>query len=434
MKSIWEYDINAKHPYPALSGSVKTSVLVIGGGITGLLISYFLKSKDIECIVIEAKKIGMGITKNTTAKITSQHGLIYDQLINKIGKENAAQYLLANENAIKKYRSICQDIDCDFITLPSYVYSTDNDKIIEKEVTAVQKLGEDAEFVSDIEIPLQIKGAIKFNDQAQFNPLKFINHLARELVIYENTPAISVDGHNVLTPNGKITAENIIIATHFPFINTHGCYFLKMYQQRSYVMALQNAQRLKGMYLEEKESGLSFREYKNLLIIGGGGHRTGEPGGGYEYLKKKSQILYPNSEELCSWATQDCITLDGIPYIGNYSKSLSNVFVATGFNKWGMSSSMVSAEILSDMITGREHPYKNVFSPQRFTANKKFFIHLGKTIKNFVYPSTKRCSHLGCALKYNKQEHSWDCPCHGSRFTENGDLIDNPATKGANIE
>lgn len=434
MKNLWNDSADIKNDFPSLSKNIYTPVLVIGGGLAGILTAYLLKNNGIDCVLVETNRVGMGITKNTTAKITSQHGLIYADLLSKIGRENSGKYLFANENAIKKYKSICKNLDCDFSETSAFVYSRCDSYRIENEVKTVKELGLDAEFVSNIELPITIKGAIKFKNQAQFNPLKFINHISKDLVIYENTPAILIDKNHVSTPKADITAESIIITTHFPFVNRYGFYFLKMYQQRSYVLGLKNAQNLENMYIDEKENKLSFRGYNDILLLGGGGHRTGEVGGGYGFLKHQAKIIYPKSEIAYSWATQDCITLDGMPYIGKYSKKFDNIFVATGFNKWGMTSSMVSAQILSDMIVGKKNPYASVFSPQRFTLNKRFFIHLGKTLKNFVYPSKKRCSHLGCALKYNRQEHSWDCACHGSRFSKEGDLLDNPATKGVNIE
>jgi glycine/D-amino acid oxidase-like deaminating enzyme len=219
-----------------------------------------------------------------------------------------------------------------------------------------------------------------------------------------------------------------VVATHFPFLNKHGFYFLKMYQHRSYVIAVKNAKNVGGMYVDEQSDGLSFRNYGDLLLLGGGGHRTGKSGGGFielEYIARKN---YKGCSPVYKWATQDCMTLDGIPYIGRYSKSTPDVFVATGFNKWGMTNSMVAADILCDLVQEKTSPYADVFSPSRTSLRPQLAINAFESTVGLLTPTAPRCPHLGCALKYNRAEHTWDCPCHGSRFTEQGELIDNPAT------
>lgn len=182
------------------------------------------------------------------------------------------------------------------------------------------------------------------------------------------------------------------------------------------------------MYLDAAENGLSFRHHGSTLLLGGGGHRTGKPGGGWRELEEKAKEYYPGAKIIRQWAAQDCMTLDGIPYIGRYSKNTPNVYVATGFNKWGMTSSMVSAGILSDLVQRKPNPYAAVFSPCRSILHKQLGLNLLESTKNLLTPTVPRCPHLGCALKWNPQEHSWDCPCHGSRFAEDGQLLDNPAT------
>ncbi len=433
-KSIWMENYKCKS-YPTLKKDIKTSVAVIGGGITGLLAAYFLEKNGIECVILEASKILNGVTSNTTAKITSQHGLIYHDLINNFGLENARKYLSANEQAIENYRELSKNIECDFFDIPNYIYSTSNKDKLEREMLALTNLGFDAEYEKDIEIPIKIVGAIKFNKQAQFNPIKFLTSISRNLTIYENTKVISVDKNVIKTKEGSITADNIIVCTHYPFINKNGFYFLKLYQERSYVIALEKAQKLKGMYIDESSEGFSFRGYKDLLILGGAGARTGKECGGYDKLRKIKDELYPNATEKYCWATQDCITPDKIPYIGMYSSKKSNLFVATGFNKWGMTSSMVSAEILSDMILGRKNEFEETFSTKRsFSDKRQVYVNILETTKNFFTPTLKRCSHMGCALKYNEREDSWDCPCHGSRFDNEGKIINNPAQKSINLE
>jgi len=433
MKSIWNEDANIPG-FDSLKGNIETDVLIIGGGMAGILCAYFLKEAGISYVLAEGTHIGGGITQNTTAKITSQHSLIYRKIIKSSGMERARMYLEANQLAISKFKTICQEISCDFEEKDAFIYSRNDRSIIEKEVEAVNKLGLDAAFVHSIPLPFDVAGAVKFEHQAQFHPLKFIAEISKDLNIYENTFIEAIEENTAITAKGRITAKRIIAATHFPFLNTHGSYFLKMYQHRSYVIALENAENVGGMYLDEDKSGFSFRNYKDLLLIGGGSHKTGKQGGNWQVLRSFADKAYPDAAEKYNFATQDCMTLDGIPYIGHYSKNTHDLYVATGFNKWGMTSSMVSAMILSDMLAGKEHPLAEVFSPHRSILKPQLLINGCTAIGNLLQFTKKRCPHLGCALKWNQLEHTWDCPCHGSRFKETGKLIDNPAMGDINIE
>ena len=427
MKSLWE-NTAEKPNFKVLDGDKKTDVIIIGGGMAGVLCAAELKNRGVDYILLEAQKIGGGITRNTTAKITSQHGLIYNKLITKFGVEKAKKYLEINEWAVKKYKELCTQINCDFEEKPSFVYSLKDKSVIEKEIRALEKLGFNAVFKEETPLPFKIAGAVGFENQAQFNPLKFLYSVAKGLNIYENTKVKELAGKTAYTDRGKITAQKIIVATHFPFINKHGSYFIKMYQHRSYVLGLKNAENFDGMYVDENLKGLSFRNYGDLLLLGGGSHRTGKQGGSYKELRREAQKYYPKSEEEYHFATQDCMTLDGIPYIGQYSKSTQNLYTATGFNKWGMTSSMVAATLLADLITDKENHYSEVFSPSRNIFTPGLLVNGFEAVSGMIMPTTRRCPHLGCGLKWNKQEHTWDCPCHGSRFSEEGKLIDNPAT------
>jgi len=431
--SIWSNDTKIPEK-ETLSKDIKTDVLIIGGGLCGILCAFFLHNKGIDYILVECDRIASGITKNTTAKITSQHGLIYTDLIKQFGTEKAKSYLTANQIALSKYEKLCQNIDCDFEKHNSYVYSLNDRAKIENEVKAVNSLGFNAYFVQETELPLKTEGAIRFENQAQFNPLKFISAISKNLNIFENTFVCKLTPKKVITNNGTIKANSIIIATHFPFLNKHGSYFLKLYQERSYVSAFKNIPALNGMYLDENKSGLSFRSYNDILLIGGNNHRTGKHSTGWKPINDFAKKYYPKSQLHFEWATQDCMSLDNIPYIGPYSKNTPNLYVATGFNKWGMTSSMVSAMILSDMIQGKKNEFSEVFSPQRNILKPQLFINGFESAVNILTPTSKRCPHLGCALKWNKYEHTWDCPCHGSRFEENGHIIDNPAMKNKNFK
>ena len=427
MKSVWSAEPD-KNVFNSLKEDIKTDVLIIGGGMSGVLTAYFLEKAGINYALVEADQIGNGITKNTTAKITSQHGLIYDKLIRCFGEEKAKMYLDANQEALSKYRTLCKEIKCDFEDKDSYVYSRSDIKKVKKEIIALEKLGYDAELCSKIPLPISIVGAVKFKSQAQFNPLKFISGISKELNIFEKTKVLEIKDHLVVTSKGNIEANKIIVTTHFPFINKHGFYFIKIYQHRSYVIAYENAPDINGMYVDEAEKGMSFRNYNNLLLIGGGDHRTGKNGGNFKEIESFAQMYVQNSKEKYRWATQDCMTLDGVPYIGAYSKGTNDLYVATGFNKWGMTSSMVSAMILSDMVQGKSNQYAPVFSPSRSILRPQLLANMFEAIISIITPSKKRCPHLGCALKWNKVEHTWDCPCHGSRFQKDGKLIDNPST------
>ncbi len=430
--SVWSKNVTLPK-FDSLNGEIKTDVLIIGGGMCGLLCGYFLNQSGVDCVIAESKTIANGTTKNTTAKITSLHGLIYADLIDSVGIELAQMYFDANRDAVNKYRILSKKIDFDFKESSAYTYSLKDRDSLEAEVRAIEALGGNAVYEESLSLPFQTKGAVRLDGQAQFNPLKFIREISKNLKIYENTFIEKIDGNTAISKNGRITANKIIIATHFPFINKHGLYFLKLYQHRSYVIALKGAENPGGMYVDESDKGLSFRSYGDLLILGGGGHRTGKHGGNWEELRNFAKRYYPSATEEYFWSAQDCMSLDKIPYIGNYSSSTPNLFVATGFNKWGMTGSMVSANILCNMITKGKSEYEPVFNPSRSIMKSQLWVNGFETTVNMLTPTTLRCPHLGCALKWNKHEHSWDCPCHGSRFDENGNLIDNPATHGANI-
>ncbi len=426
MRSLWKATVSIPE-FPELVGDIRTDVLIVGGGIAGILTAYLLHEKGVKYVLVEKGRICSGTTGNTTAKITFQHGLIYDKILKSDGTEAARKYLAANRAAFDKYAELCGKTDCDYEIKDNYVYSTDDRRKLEKEVEALEKIGYIADLCENVPLPVKTVGAVKFPDQAQFNPLKFLSSVAEGLNIYENTFVREMRGNTAVTDKGKIHADTVIAATHFPFINKHGSYFLKLYQHRSYVIALENAQDVNGMYVDECDTGLSFRNYEGLLLLGGGGHRTGKKGGNWAELRAFAAKKYPDSREKHFWATQDCMSLDGIPYIGRYSAKTHGFYVASGFNKWGMTGSMTAAMLLSDMILGKRNGFASVFDPSRSIVKPQLFINGAEAVCNLLTPSKKRCPHLGCALKWNEAERSWDCPCHGSRFTEHGRVLDNPA-------
>lgn len=479
MESVWKKSCSFERR-PALDKNLTVDVVVIGGGIAGILTAYRLQKEGRKVVVLEAEKICSINTGNTTAKITSQHDLIYDYLINEFGMEKATQYAQANEEAIKEYKNIITEnnIDCDFEEIATYIYTLDNEKAIEKEEKAARQVGIAAEVIKKIELPIDIKAALKFNNQGQFNPLKFLFHIARELDIYEDTRVVEIQDNIVKTEKYNVVAKAIVIATHYPIVNVPGYYFMRMHQERSYVIAIENAQHLEGAYKGIDNFQYSFRNYENLLLLGGAAHRTGETNDseGYEELRQVARTLYPGAIEKYHWSAQDCMSIDKVPYIGQFSVETPNTYIITGFNKWGMTTSMAASIIICDMISGRKNKYEEVFSPSRFdiTASMKNImkdgavsvkglikekIHIpsehlediknneGKIIEfegekvgvyrnneGVYYMVSTKCPHLGCELQWNSQELSWDCPCHGSRFDYKGNCIDSPAIRGVSYE
>ncbi len=464
-----------------LKSDITTEVAVIGGGLAGVLIAYLLQQRGIPVVILECRKTGGGITKNTTAKITSQHSLIYKKLIMYKGEQRAWEYAMSNQRAIDKYQEIINElkIDCDFEILPNYIYTLDDEQKIRQEVEAALKLGLPAVFTKETTLPFRVKAAIRFDNQAQFHPLKFLDRVADNLKIYENTRVTQINKNGlIITDQGSVKAKKVVIATHYPFINIPGYYFIRLHQERSYLAALEGCGKAKdefhGMYLDADQNGFTFRKYKDYLILGGGYHRTGQykPINSYGRIENAARKWYPNSKIKYTWSAQDCMTPDSVPYIGRYSVRTPNIYVATGFNKWGMTSSMVSAMIISDMITGRENEYRKVFIPRRLMlSGSRVFLkdaaiitisllsehlkiphdklkdiekgkagvirHDGQRVGVYrdkddkYYFVTTKCPHLGCKLEWNQNEMTWDCPCHGSRFDYYGRMINNPAMRDA---
>ncbi|MBQ7841134.1 MAG: FAD-dependent oxidoreductase [Lachnospiraceae bacterium] len=429
-------------------------VIVIGAGMAGLLTAFYLKEKGKAVLVLEANEIASGQTEKTTAKITSQHGLKYSSLIKKVGRKKAQIYARANEAAILEYEKLIRknNIECQFKKGNAYLYTRQDAAVLQKEAEVAKSLGLDAFFTKETELPFEITGAVGFRNQAQFSPLEFVRQISEKLEVWEHTKVISVHGNSVLAqqmggghlPAGMeaktqvvLHADKIVIAAHYPFLNVPGFYFLRQHQERSYVLALSGCEKINGMYYGIDTDGLSLRQSGDCLLLGGGSHRTGKNGcgGAYDMLMQAADRYFPDNRIEARWSAQDCMPHDGIPFIGKYSVFTPNLYVATGFLKWGMTSSMVAAMILSDELCGEENEWTELFSPQRLYLRagiSNMLTDIGESIKGlfrgFFY--RPRCPHLGCELVWNPDDKSWDCPCHGSRFDADGNLLDNPAKHG----
>mgnify|MGYP000916868033 FL=1 len=468
--SIWTMDCSIDQR-PSLDSNISTDIAVVGGGMAGILTARLLKDKGMDVVVLEADRIAGGNTAGTTAKITLQHGLTYADMIETMGQKAAKKYVDANIAAMSKFKELAENVDCNYSTCPAYIYTRRDTGVLERELRAAESLGIKAEITTDTELPFPVNGALKYDNQARFHPLKFIREVSRNLKIYEGTQVSGIKDGELDTTGGKVRANKVVIATHYPFINFPGYYFLRMHQSRTYLLALENAATIEGMYLDADEGGYTFRGYGNILLFGGEGHRTGRNGnsGRYDRLLKAAMQFYPQSKEIARWSAQDCVTQDKVPFIGEYSIFTPNMYVATGFRKWGMTGSMVSAIIISSLIAGETPHYADLFNPLRFNpkaSGKGLSKDVSQIAKGFalriapseedspeaipkgcasivtidgrkrgiykdengaVFAVSVRCPHLGCQLSWNPDEKSWDCPCHGSRFTYDGKRIDGPA-------
>ena len=420
---------SAKMPqFEGLREDTKADVVVIGGGIVGILTARLLCDAGYDVLLLEAERLCHGQTGNTTAKITVQHGFCYADIAKRYGNGGAAIFAEANRQALDRYRDMAKGVDCSFETRDFYAYEKKDARALERELAVLDAIGLRASWELPQELPFPTVGAICVPGQAQFDPVRFLAAQLGGIRICEKTPVVGLFAGGAVTADGKsVQAKHTVVATHFPFLRWRGGYPFKMYQSRSYVLALENAPLPRGMWADGAGKGVSLRSFDGYLLLGGGTHRTGTGGGGYGVLEEFAAARYPGAKIVMRFAAQDCMTLDGMPYIGAYAKGLQNVYVATGFGKWGMTSAMLSAMILTDMIRKKSNPYAAFFAPSRQIPPLRFLRETGAVLKHYLRPTVPRCGHLGCALRYNKQEHSWDCPCHGSRFTPEGKLLDAPA-------
>lgn len=538
MNSYWINSEKEKEKYNKLEKNIETDICIIGGGITGISTAYYLTKENLKVTVLDMGKIGFQTTGNSTAKITSQHGLFYKYLKDSKGEDFARLYYDANEDAIKNIKKIVEkeNIECDLECQSAYVLAANREEVqkVKDEVEVVRGFGGHAEYLEreDIDKNLLILNplaAIRFKNQAQFNSYKYTIELAKICKnlganIYENTKVVDVrdekDYYYLETEDGyKIKAKYLVITTKYPIINIPGFYFMKMYQSTSYGISIPVKEKLfDGMYItstnpkvslrmakvnndiikdvvdgdienyteQEKENRKQVKEKQNskidneyVLIVVGADHKTGEKtdlSNSYKKLENIAKQIYPQGKVENYWNTEDCITLDKIPYIGKYSSMWENAYVATGFNKWGITTSNIAANIITDMIIGRKNRYEDIFVSTRVEpvknrqevgnmiketvsslVLKKFELteseqaslknEEGKIIEiegekvgaykdkeGKIYTIVPKCAHLGCELSWNNLDKTWDCPCHGSRYDYTGKMLYGPTVKDLYID
>lgn len=474
-------------PFSPLSGDASVDVVVLGAGITGLTAARLLAREGRSVAVLDAGPICAGATGYTTAKVTSLHTLIYAQLEKSFDAQTAAAYAAANEAAIQKVveLSTADGIDYELEPTAAYTYTLESDNLsdVEAEVDAATRAGLRASFTTDTDLPYDVLGAIRVDGQYQFHPRKYCLGLAQAIVreggvIHDHTRALEVDQdeRTVTTARGTITARDIVIATHQPFPKD-GAYFARGEPLRSYALALRvDGPRPEGMYISCDEPTRSVRSTADgHVIVGGEGHKVGhedDTEACYAALESWARATFPVTSIDYRWSAQDYRTPDRIPYIGRMTPGSEHVYAATGFGKWGMTNGTVAAMIITDSIVGRDNPWaatfdsnraaisqslkrlvtENVDVAKRFIGDRLASLHPpaveelspgegaivdldGEKVAAFrdddgtVHAVSATCTHMGCRVNFNPAERTWDCPCHGSRFGIDGDVIEGPATE-----
>ncbi len=434
MSSELIYDGSKLPSFPTLNGDAECDVLVIGGGLCGLLCAAYLQNAGLSVLVCEANRIVDGVTARSTAVVSVGQDILCRDIYKKFGADAAQTVMRARLSALSEYRTLCRELGCICDVRDFYLYSTDNPSAMQKEYELMRRFGVQSKLLKSMPIDIKISAAIKFPGQLTLDPIDFCARLARSIPIRENTRIAKLTHDGAETDRYRIRARHVIVATHFPLPKLRGLYSLKLYQQRSYVLALEGVHDIGGAYEDIADDGMYMRMYKNYLLLGGGDHRTGTNGGGFDavfkYRNDNMSNLFRRSKIYTAFATQDTVSLDGLPYIGRLMRTSDRHLVATGFGGYGFIGSMIAAMSLRDLIFNRPNPALEVFAPSRNMFNAALFKNIGISASNLLSPSSHRCPHLGCALKWNPAERSWDCPCHGSRFDENGTLLDTPAQHG----
>ena len=488
--SFW-LDSTPKTTFPPME-NVTVDVAIIGAGITGITAAYLLKKAGKTVALVEAQQIAASASGHTTAKVTSLHQLIYADLIDRHGEDQARLYGESNQAGVEFVASTVkrEEIDCDFQRNDTYSFAEDRDNLdkIQQEYDAAVKLGLPAEFVTETTLPFAIAGAVKFSNQVQFHVRKYLLHLANIIpgdgsYVFENSRVQTVEEGTpckVFANDITLQATDVLLTTHLPIVDT-GLFFAKSYPQRSYIIGAKiNPEKApQGMYIGVGKNYHSIRTTPTedgglLLLIGGGGHKVGEKTAteeSYQELEKYAHSHFGIDKIDYRWSSQDYKSFDRLPYIGKLTPANNHTYVATGFSLWGMSKGTMAGMILADLVQGKANPWADLYDSLRATPfvtqeSTKNNLDVGmhwigdrlKSLQNWSIDDVKpgegklinlkgetigvykdesgkvtavkaTCPHLGCIVNWNSAEKSWDCPCHGGRFTCEGKVIQSPPVK-----
>jgi glycine/D-amino acid oxidase-like deaminating enzyme/nitrite reductase/ring-hydroxylating ferredoxin subunit len=472
----------------------RTSVAVLGGGIAGLTTAYLLAREGRSVTLIEARRIAAGVSGYTTAKVSVQHNLVYADLTKRHGAEKARAYAESQSTALRWIRDTvtAEGIECELEERPSLVY-TETDRDVDQvsaEVDAARAAGLDMRLVETASLPWSIRAGAELPGQLQFHPRKYLLALAAGIVeaggsIAEQTRALDVvdgdDGPVVVTDTGELACEEVVVATHYPFLD-RGLLFARLAPYRDVVVAAaierDSDPGIIAISTGSETGGTHsmrtapYKDGQRLLIVTGGQYKTGtteDVESAYAELAAWTQERFPDSEIVYLWSTQDTASVDRLPMIGQLPHSNEHIWVATGFSAWGMTSGTLSGLILSDLVQGRRNAFVGLYDPRRSSPRAStsklvkenvgvarelvggllrpdlsgmdelapgdagvFLTRQGRTAayrdaSGTLHAVSARCTHLGCTVRWNNAENSWDCPCHGSRFDHTGKVLHGPA-------
>ncbi|HEY0112755.1 MAG TPA: FAD-dependent oxidoreductase [Allosphingosinicella sp.] len=473
--------------FPGLAGDLQVDVAIIGGGIVGITTARLLKDQGLKVAVIEGRRVGQQVTGKSTAKMSSQHGILYQTLEQKFGEDKARLYAEAQETGIRRISELAAQygIEADIEPMPAYVYTQDESYVsqLEKEVEVARRLGLPASLQQgDIGLPFEVLAAMRWENQAQFHPVKYVAGLAATIPgdgshIFEGSRAVEWTPTTVTTDSGTVTARHVVMATHLP-LGQVGMYYAMAYPHAEPVIAAPIGRVPPGMYKNAEKPGRSIRTHRSggqtWGIVAGTTFKPGHPDDEQEYIQDVERWLTEHFEAgpvQYRWINEDYDPMDGAPYVGWSSKGGDGYLVATGFQAWGISNGTAAAMIIADLIAGRENPWLPVFDATRVkpVAGAKEFAkenldvaahlvsgYLSRKPKDFdalepghaaimkidgenvaafkdeqgkVYAVSAVCTHMGCLVGWNATDRTWDCPCHGSRFELSGEVIHGPATQ-----
>ena len=458
--------------FPRLEENLLADAAVIGGGMAGILTAFALRNAGLRVVLLEEDRLAGGATGRCTARLSAQHGVFCERLIRDFGERLARQYVRAQLHAVRQYRELigALGVDCGLCEQTSRVYAAPNGPELDREYACALLLGAPAELAPVKGLPFSVREALCFTGQARFEPLPFLAALLPGLGVYEHSPVRDVRGHRVRCDGGSVEAAHVVVATRYPLLERWGLRRLRLRQEQAYLLALAGAPRIDGWYLDADTRGWGLQQRGDRLILSGGLHRSGDcPGDSYERLRAQARFWFPDAKEVDAWSAQDCVTMDGLPYIGRYDAAAPHLHVAAGFGRWGMTNSMVAATLLTAEILGKHYPYADVFSPGRFfpsasieammegalyavRGKKRRLITAAEREASAIAPGhggivrhhgrlygvyrderggmsavSPVCPHGGCALEWNDDDKTWDCPCHGSRFDHTGRRLSHPA-------